>query len=89
MNLSLPECGRTFEVCYRRLQFDQLGGLCQSLLTTTGTRQTLVNAQSAGWSIWNRWEQPFPQKAKLRPGDAIKCHERLGGLLRYYHGKAA
>ena len=24
-----------------------------------------------------------------RPDDEIKCHERLGGLLRYYHRDAA
>ncbi len=26
----------------------------------------------------------FPQKVKLRPDAEIECHERLGGLLRYY-----
>ena len=31
----------------------------------------------------------FPQKEKSRPDAAIECHERLGGLLRYYHYKAA
>ena len=31
----------------------------------------------------------FPQKVKLRLDDAIEYHERLGGLLRYYHRKAA
>ena len=31
----------------------------------------------------------FPQKRKTRPDAAIECHERLGGLLRYYHRKAA
>ena len=29
----------------------------------------------------------FPQKVKSRAA-AIECHERLGGLLRYYHRKA-
>jgi len=31
----------------------------------------------------------FPQKEKSRPDAAIECHERLGGLMRYYHCKAA
>jgi hypothetical protein len=31
----------------------------------------------------------FTQKTKLRPDAEIECHERLGGLLRYYHRKAA
>ena len=31
----------------------------------------------------------FPQKVKSRPDAGIECHERLGGLLRYYHRKAA
>ena len=31
----------------------------------------------------------FPQQTKSRPDAAIACHERLGGLLRYYHRKAA
>ena len=31
----------------------------------------------------------FPKKAKSRPDAAIECHQRLGGLLRYYHRKAA
>ena len=31
----------------------------------------------------------FPQKTKSRADAAIECHERLGGLLRYYHRKAA
>ncbi len=31
----------------------------------------------------------FPQKVKSRPDAAIECHQRLGGLLRYYHRKAA
>jgi hypothetical protein len=31
----------------------------------------------------------FPQKEKSRPDAAIECHERLGGLLRYYHREAA
>ena len=31
----------------------------------------------------------FAQKTKLRPGAAIECHERLGGLLRDSHRKAA
>ena len=31
----------------------------------------------------------FLQKVKLRADDAIECHERLSGLLRYYHRKAA
>ena len=26
----------------------------------------------------------FPQKVKSRPDAAIECHQRLGGLLRYY-----
>ena len=30
----------------------------------------------------------FPQKVKSRAA-AIECHERLSGLLRYYHRKAA
>jgi len=31
----------------------------------------------------------FPQKVKSRPDAAIECHQRLGGLLRFYHRKAA
>ena len=31
----------------------------------------------------------FPQKVKSRSDAAIECHQRLGGLLRYYHRKAA
>ena len=31
----------------------------------------------------------FLQKVKSRADDAIECHERLGGLLRYYHRNAA
>ncbi len=31
----------------------------------------------------------FPQKMKPLPDSAIECHERLGGLLRYYRRKAA
>jgi len=31
----------------------------------------------------------FAQKTKLRQGAAIECHERLGGLLRNSHRKAA
>ena len=31
----------------------------------------------------------FPQKVKSHLNDAIECHERLSGLLRYYHRKAA
>ena len=32
----------------------------------------------------------FPQRMKSCPADAgIECHEWLGGLLRYYHRKAA
>ena len=31
----------------------------------------------------------FPQKVKSRSDDAIDCHQRLGGLLRFYHRKAA
>ena len=31
----------------------------------------------------------FLQKVKSHLDDAIECHERLSGLLRYYHGKAA
>ena len=31
----------------------------------------------------------FPQNVKSRPDAAIECHERLGGLLRYYHRKVA
>ncbi len=31
----------------------------------------------------------FLQKVKSRPDAAIECHERLGGLLRFYHRKAA
>ena len=31
----------------------------------------------------------FLQKTKSRPDAAIECHQRLGGLLRYYHRKAA
>ena len=31
----------------------------------------------------------FPKKVKSRPDAAIECHQRLGGLLRYYHRKAA
>ena len=31
----------------------------------------------------------FPQKVKSRPDAAIECHQRLGGILRYYHRKAA
>jgi len=26
----------------------------------------------------------FSQKVKLRSDDEIECHQRLGGLLRYY-----
>ncbi len=31
----------------------------------------------------------FSQNVKSHLDDAIECHERLGGLLRYYHRKAA
>ena len=31
----------------------------------------------------------FLQKVKSHLDAAIECHERLGGLLRYYHRKAA
>ena len=31
----------------------------------------------------------FPQKVKSRLDATIECHQRLGGLLRYYHRKAA
>ena len=31
----------------------------------------------------------FLQKVKSRADAAIECHQRLGGLLRYYHRKAA
>ena len=31
----------------------------------------------------------FPQRTNSRPDAAIECHERLGGLLRYYHRKVA
>jgi putative transposase len=31
----------------------------------------------------------FPQKAKSHTTADIECHQRLGGLLRYYHRKAA
>ena len=31
----------------------------------------------------------FPKNMKRRPDAAIECHERLGGILRYYHRKAA
>jgi len=31
----------------------------------------------------------FPQKAKPQITADIECHQRLGGLLCYYHRKAA
>ena len=31
----------------------------------------------------------FPQKAKSHITADIECHQRLGGVLRYYHRKAA
>ena len=31
----------------------------------------------------------FPQKMTSCPDAAVECYERLGGLLRYYHRKAA
>ena len=31
----------------------------------------------------------FPQNVRSHLDDAIECHQRLGGLLGYYHGKAA
>ncbi len=31
----------------------------------------------------------FPKKVMSRPDAAIECHERLGGLLSYYHRKEA
>ena len=31
----------------------------------------------------------FPQKVKSRSDAAIECHERLGGILPFYHRKAA
>ena len=31
----------------------------------------------------------FLRQTKSRPDAAIECHERLGGLLRFYHRKAA
>ena len=40
-------------------------------------------------ALWASNVLLFPQKVKSRPDAAIECHERLGGLLRYYHRKAA
>ena len=40
-------------------------------------------------ALWEEQGLLFPQKVKPRPDAAIECHQRLGGLLRYDHRKAA
>jgi hypothetical protein len=51
-------------LCYRRFKFDHLAGCANLLLTTAAIRQTLVNAQSARWSVWGRWEHRCSRSAE-------------------------
>ena len=40
-------------------------------------------------ALWANNVLLFPQNMKSHLDAAIECHQRLGGLLRYYYRKAA
>jgi hypothetical protein len=62
---------------------NQTGGLCGRWTMTCRTimRRGIIRARATVLL--------FPQKLKSRPDAAIERHERLGGLLRQEHRKAA
>ena len=58
-------------------------------MTTLIQANTAFDITVGAEALWASNVLLFPQKVKSRPDAAIECHQRLGGLLRYYHRKAA
>jgi putative transposase len=71
------------EECLSKLILFGEGGLQRALDNYRVHYQQEPNHQGKGNVL------VFPQTAKAHITADIECHQRLGGLLRYYHRKAA